>query len=578
MSSSKFSPTPSSAFASAAITQQCADSVVRDLLELAGAALQRIESLLQQQARKLHEACCDGDAEGGFQVAQLDAHQQHAYDLSLNHAALEASRVLRSFALAPSANAIDRASALCFIAESIDGLLHYLSRLDKSFRDPVYALREDDSLAELLRVGLAPEYQAALGEEFIALGTAALSDALDDEKRMVRETFARFAREEVAPVAEAIHREDSDIPEALLAKAAELGCFGTSIPERFGGLQPDTGGDSLGMIVVTEALSHASLGAAGSLITRPEIAARALLAGGTQAQQDYWLPRLASGETLCAIAITEPDTGSDVASVALRATPVAGGWRLNGAKTWCTFAGRSELLLVLARTESGAASGHKGLSLFLVEKPRQAGHAFTVKNEQGELTGKAIATLGYRGMHSYDLFFSDFFVSADNLVGGEEGLGKGFYYTMSGFAGGRIQTAARATGVMQAAFDQALAYAQQRKAFGSTLAQFQLTRVKLARMLTRITACRLFSYQVAKQLDAGEGQMAASLVKLFACKAAEWVTREAMQLHGGMGYAEESAVSRYFVDARVLSIFEGAEEVLAIKVVARELIANATSE
>ena len=302
------------------------------------------------------------------------------------------------------------------------------------------------------------------------------------------------------------------------------------------------------------------------MITRPEIAARALLAGGTESQQKQWLPRLASGEMLCAISITEPNTGSDVAAVSLKATPTEGGWLLNGSKTWCTFAGRSELIVVLARTNPDTTLGYKGLSIFLIEKPSYPGHQFEyVQSAGGKLTGNAIPTLGYRGMHSY----------AENLVGGKEGEGKGFYYTMAGFSGGRIQTAARATGLMQAAFEKAVGYANERLIFDQALSEFQLTQIKLARMLATITACRQFSYAVARQLDQGQGQMEASLVKLFSCRAAEWITREALQIHGGMGYAEESAVSRYFVDARVLSIFEGAEETLALKVIARELIARA---
>ncbi len=330
------------------------------------------------------------------------------------------------------------------------------------------------------------------------------------------------------------------------------------------------------MIVVTEELSRGSLGAAGSLITRPEIAARALLAGGTEAQKNKWLPALAKGEILCAISITEPNTGSDVAAVSLKATPTKGGWLLNGSKTWCTFAGRSELIVVLARTNSDMTLGYKGLSLFLLQKASYPGHTFRHEQKRGgSLTGKAIPTLGYRGMHSYDLFFEHYFVPAENLVGEKKGEGKGFYYTMAGFSGGRIQTAARATGVMQAAYEKALSYANERVVFDKPLGEFQLTQVKLVRMLATITASRQFSYDVASLLDEGKGQMEASLIKLFACRAAEWITREAMQIHGGMGYAEENAVSRYFADARVLSIFEGTEEVLALKVIARELIAAA---
>ena len=180
------------------------------------------------------------------------------------------------------------------------------------------------------------------------------------------------------------------------------------------------------MIVVTEELSRGSLGAAGSLITRPEIAARALLAGGTESQKSGWLPQLAAGEKLCAISITEPNTGSDVAAVSLRATPTEGGWLLNGAKTWCTFAGKSEVLVVLGRTNPDVSSGYRGLSLFLVEKPAYSGHEFTFSQSGGgRLSGKAISTLGYRGMHSYDLFFEDFFVPAASLIGETKGEGKG---------------------------------------------------------------------------------------------------------------------------------------------------------
>jgi (2S)-methylsuccinyl-CoA dehydrogenase len=403
-----------------------------------------------------------------------------------------------------------------------------------------------------------------------------LASALSEEKELVRETFYRFANEVVEPLAEEIHRQDLDIPDEILKPAAELGCFGTCIPEEYGGLQPNDRPDSLGMIVVTEELSRGSLGAAGSLITRPEIAARALLSGGTEQQRQQWLPQLASGETLCAISITEPNTGSDVAAVSLKASRVQGGWTLSGAKTWCTFAGKSELLVVLARTEPDASLGYKGLSLFLLQKPSYSGHEFIHQQENGgALTGRAIATLGYRGMHSFDLFFEDYFVPDDSLLGGDAGLGKGFYFTMAGFAGGRIQTAARATGLMQAAFEKALSYAKDRKVFGKAVADYQLTQIKLVRMLAALNASRQFSYEVARLMDDGGGQMEASLVKLYSCRAAEWITREALQIHGGMGYAEEAAVSRYFVDARVLSIFEGAEETLALKVIARELIAKA---
>jgi (2S)-methylsuccinyl-CoA dehydrogenase len=351
-----------------------------------------------------------------------------------------------------------------------------------------------------------------------------------------------------------------------------------SVPARFGGLNPDEGDDSLGMVVVTEELSRGSLGAAGSLITRPEIVARALLEGGTAAQQARWLPALAAGEPLCAVSVTEPNTGSDVASVGLRATRVPGGWRLDGGKTWCTFAAKAGVILVLARTDPDTRPAHRGLSLFLVEKPSTDAYAFEHRQaDGGRISGRAIATLGYRGMHSYEMFYDGFFVPDANVVGEAGGLGKGFYFTMRGFAGGRLQTAARATGLMQAAFEKAIDYGVARQVFDRPVAAFPLTAAKYARMGACITVCRQFSYAVARLMDQGRAQTEASLVKLLACKHAEWVTREAMQIHGGMGYAEESDVSRYWVDARVLSIFEGAEETLALRVVGKALLEGAAA-
>jgi (2S)-methylsuccinyl-CoA dehydrogenase len=214
--------------------------------------------------------------------------------------------------------------------------------------------------------------------------------------------------------------------------------------------------------------------------------------------------------------------------------------------------------------------------VFLVEKPSYEGHEFVFAQPSGgRLSGRAIRTIGYRGMHSYDLAFEGFFVPDANVIGEEGGLGKGFYLTMAGMVGGRIQTAGRALGVMGAALKAAVRYAKDRRVFDAPLAEYPLTQVKVATMAARYAACRHFAYAVGRQLDAGSGRMEASLVKLLACRTAEWVTREAMQIHGGMGYAEEVAVSRYFVDARVLSIFEGAEETLALKVIAKALFEEA---
>ncbi|MBV8950549.1 MAG: acyl-CoA dehydrogenase, partial [Actinobacteria bacterium] len=249
-----------------------------------------------------------------------------------------------------------------------------------------------------------------------------------------------------------------------------------------------------------------------------------------------------------------------------------GGYRVNGVKTWATFAGRADLLMLLARTDPDRGAGHRGLSLFVVEKEPAAGHAFTFRQDSGgKMEGRAIDTLGYRGMHSYEVAFEDWLVPAENLVGGDAGLGRGFYLQMEGFENGRLQTAARAVGLMQAAFEAGLDYARERRVFGRAVVDYQLSRAKLVRMAALIQAGRQFAYAVARRMGAGEGTLAASMVKAYVCRAAEWVTREAMQLHGGMGYAEEFPVSRYFVDARVLSIFEGADETLCVRVIAPRL-------
>lgn len=508
----------------------------------------------------------------------IDQHQLAVYDLAFFRAELSAARAVQNWAASQSGASAPFCQSLAgaVVADTLTQLRLRLGAraLDYGFTREALDAPFSGLIDDALQRASDSEALERLGDALLArqgdLGPLELPEAT----RMMRDTFERFATDVVAPQAEAIHRQDLTIPEDIIEGLKALGCFGLSVPERFGGLLPDDREDTLGMIVATEALSKASLGAAGSLITRPEILARALLAGGTDAQKAHWLPRIAAGEPLVAISVTEPGTGSDVASVALRASRCEGGWRLNGAKTWCTFAGKAELILVLARTDPDPQAGHRGLSLFLVEKPSTTAHEFAHQSPGGgEMSGRAIPTLGYRGMHSFEMFYDDFFVPDSHVLGGEEGLGKGFYYQMRGFSGGRIQTAARATGLMQAAFEAALRYSQDRKVFGQSVADYGLSKVKLARMAMALQSARLLTLDVGKLLDAGEGQMEASLVKLYACRAAETVCREALQLHGGMGYAEETAVSRYFVDARVLSIFEGAEETLALKVVGRALLA-----
>lgn len=543
------------------------DSARRVLAALRTAFDAGARALAQRSAR-------DGRLSG----ARLDAAQVASFDLAWAAADLLAAETAMARVQA-TATQLDARLALLFAADASVAVLEKLEAiyLDLALEtQPLDAIRADAALRALRREAAGARALDAAGLAVAEAHGEVGALELDEDHRLAQDAFRRFAGEVVAPQAEAIHRDNLTIPESLLQPLREMGVFGLSIPQKYGGSAPDDREDALLMVLVTEALSEGSLAAAGSLITRPEILSRALLAGGTPQQQAHWLPQLAAGQPLCAIAITEPDYGSDVAGLALKGTRVPGGWRLNGAKTWCTFAGKAGVLMVVTRTDPDRALGHKGLSLLLVEKPPYDGHEFSFRQDGGgQLTGRAIPTIGYRGMHSFDLSFDDFFVPDANVIGGEAGLGKGFYFTMAGMVGGRMQTAARACGVMRAALVAAIRYSQDRKVFGQALLDFPLTRAKLARMGARLAACRQLAGHVAGLVDRGEGRMEASLVKLLACRSAEMVTREAMQLHGGMGYAEESAVSRYFVDARVLSIFEGAEETLALKVVARSLLERA---
>jgi (2S)-methylsuccinyl-CoA dehydrogenase len=527
-----------------------------------------LRAVFWSQVTHLASACCTDDVLDG---ALLDRQQVPSYELAFAAAELLAAETVLSTA---TRSDLRGRLAITFVAELCRTLLERLQQVALDVGDGADALRKlaDD-----------PEWHAVCGA---SLSGRALDDTgrlvcesqeeigdieLAPELRLAQSEFRRFATQVVMPLATQIHRQNLTVPQELLRPLRDMGVFGLSIPDSFGGTANEEHKDLM-MMVVTEALSEASLAAAGSLITRPEILARALLAGGTAEQQERWLPLIASGDPLCAIAITEPDFGSDVAGLQLKATRAQGGWLLDGAKTWCTFAGKAGLIMVVARTAADRTLGHRGLSLLLVEKPSYDGHAFEYRpTEGGRLMGKAIPTIGYRGMHSFDLSFERFFVPDSNLVGGAAGVGKGFYFTMAGMVGGRMQTAARALGVMRAALYAARRYAGDRRVFKLPLADYSLTRAKLARMAARFAGCREMTYAVGRGVHGGDARLESSLIKLFACRCAEWLTREALQIHGGLGYAEETPVSRYFVDARVLSIFEGAEETLALKVVARDL-------
>lgn len=541
-------------------------------------ALAALRAALERCIAELAHRC---SRSGRLDPACLDEEQVPSFEIAWASAELLAAETaLTVFEV--GGNELDRRLALTFALEAASLVRDRLEVLAAELELPaslVPNLTLDVGLRALQRATTSTAGLQESARLMIDDPSSIATIDVSDELSMVREQFSRFGSDAVAPLAEKIHRHDLTVPEELLQPLRDLGVFGLSIPEAYGGNASGEDEDNLLMIVVTEALSEASLAAAGSLITRPEILSRALLTGGTEAQKTRWLPCIAQGDPLCAIAITEPDFGSDVASLNLRGTKTEGGWLLDGAKTWCTFAGKAGVLMVVTRTDPDRSLGYKGLSLLLAEKPSYEGHEFDYRQDGGgRLVGRAIPTIGYRGMHSFDLSFENFFVPDANVIGEEKGLGQGFYYTMAGMMGGRMQTAARASGVMRAALLAAIRYAQERKVFGAPLASYPLTSAKLVKMAARYMASRTLAYSVGRLLNEGGGRMEASLVKLFACRSAEMVTREALQLHGGMGYAEEMAVSRYFVDARVLSIFEGAEETLALKVIARSLLESAVQK
>jgi (2S)-methylsuccinyl-CoA dehydrogenase len=495
-----------------------------------------------------------------------DADQVLAYDLAHAGAAVETARSMLDYG---QHGELEASIACAFVADAVGELASRLFGREGLWGVDAGALDDARAFCATYR---APAFLAGLvGQDG--------PRHLDDDFELVQDTFRRFADEKLTPIAEHVHRHNEDIPEDVISGLAEMGAFGLSIPEEYGGY--GTGGESelIGMVVATEELSRGSLGAGGSLITRPEILTRALLKGGTEEQKHEWLPRLATAEIMNAVAVTEPDYGSDVAGIKVTASKVDGGYLINGVKTWCTFGARADVLMLLARTDPDRTKTHRGLSMFVVPKERGEGHGFELTQAAdhgapggGKMEGRPIDTIGYRGMHSYEIAFDAWFVPDANLVGGEDGLGKGFYLQMAGFENGRLQTAARAVGVMQAAYEAAKQYALDRSVFGKPVGDYQLTQVKLARMAVIIQASRQASYAVARLMAKGEGALEAAQVKAYVCKAAEWVTREAMQIHGGMGYAEEYDVSRYFVDARVLSIFEGADETLCLKVIARRMV------
>jgi (2S)-methylsuccinyl-CoA dehydrogenase len=409
----------------------------------------------------------------------------------------------------------------------------------------------------LRRARLAVLMRDGQEQHEITVGSCGLDETLDS----IREEMRRFADDKVAPQAQQWHLRNAYIPLDVIAQMAELGVFSLTIPEDFGGM--GLGKES--MCVVSEELSRGYIGV-GSLGTRSEIAAELILGSGTLEQKRKWLPKIASGEVLPTAVFTEPDTGSDLATLKTRAVRHGDTYKIHGNKTWITHPVRADLMTLLVRTNP-AETGYRGLSMLLAEKPRGSdSDPFPVAG----MSGTEIEVLGYRGMKEYEIAFDGFAVKAENLLGGVEGLG--FKQLMATFESARIQTAARAIGVAQAAMEQGLAYATARRQFGRPIGDFPRVADKLAMMAVEIMIARQLTYHAARQKDSGRRcDLEAGMAKLLAARVAWAAADNCVQIHGGNGFAVEFPVSRLLCDARILNIFEGAAEIQA-QVIARRLL------
>jgi len=419
------------------------------------------------------------------------------------------------------------------------------------------------TVRELIVTGTSRETRAGIADLMVQHPGAIHygNPGLDETMTLIREQFHRFAQDKVAPHAHQWHLKDELIPLDVISEMSALGVFGLTIPEEFGG----AGLSKTAMCVVSEELSRGYIGV-GSLGTRSEIAAELIISGGTKDQREHWLPLIASGAKLPTAVFTEPNTGSDLGSLRTRAEKHDGHYKITGNKTWITHAARADLMTLLVRTNSGTKD-YRGLSMFLAEKPRGSGsNPFPAKG----MTGGEIKVLGYRGMKEYEIAFDGFEVPADNLLGREEG--QGFKQLMQTFESARIQTAARAVGVAQSALDLGLKYALERQQFGRAIIGFPRVRDKLAMMAVEIVVARQIAYHAAREKDEGRRcDLEAGMAKLLAARVAWASADNALQIHGGNGFALEFEISRVLCDARILNIFEGAAEIQA-QVIARRLL------
>ena len=548
------------------------DMPSQDALSIVGAAVEAARDYLRHVQRQCQDAVAKG---GRVDPARVEAAQRQVHGFAWVATAVEGLSQLAAWAQRLAADGrLGAGEALVlqvgqgeYLAQLLGGLPMGQNEIirpsDLLAEDAADALHQHPAVRRCLRDGNTASARAGLGR-LLADGWRP-DDSLGDETLdMVRDQFRQFTDERIAPHAHAWHLADVLIPDDVIASMAELGVFGICINEAHGGL----GLGKLAMCVVSEELSRGWI-AAGSLGTRSEIAGELIGANGTPAQKARWLPAIAAGTVLPTAVFTEPDTGSDLASVKTRARRGADGqWQVTGSKTWITHAARSDLMTVLARTDADKA-GYGGLSMLLAAKTRGTpGQDFP----DAGLSGSEIGVLGYRGMKEYVLSFDDFAVDADGLLGGAEGAG--FRQLMATFEGARIQTAARAVGVARNALDLAAKYATERRQFGKPLAAFPRVSDKLALMAVETVIAREITYFAARAKDAGDRcDIEAGMAKLLAARVAWSNADAAVQVHGGNGYALEYEISRVLCDARILNIFEGAAEIQA-NVVGRGLLAR----
>ena len=415
-------------------------------------------------------------------------------------------------------------------------------------------------VTELIRRGTSSQTRAAISD-LICEGHFGHLGINDNSLSIIKDQFQRFSDEAIAPYAQTWHRQDCLIPDETIAQMADLGVFGLTIPEKWGGVQLG----KIAMCMVTEELCRGYLGV-GSLATRTEIAADLILLHGTKVQKDLWLQGLAQGTILPSALFTEPDTGSDLASVGTRARRSDSTYLVTGAKTWSTHASRADLMTILVRTNPDEW-GYGGISVLLAPNPRgSVGNLFPAYG----MTGTEIKVLGYRGMKEYEIAFSDFAVPANSLLGGVEG--QGFKQLMGSMETARIQTAARSLGVAQCALELGVNYAIQRKQFGKSIFGFPRIYGKLTAMVVDIMIARQLTWSAAREKDAGRRcDLAAGMAKLLASRVAWASADNSLQIHGGNGYAEEYPISRVLVDSRILNVFEGTGEIQA-QIIARRLL------